>query len=179
MSRRSGSLALLLALTALSCEEGTSPTTSPVAVAPLPAPTPEPTPTPAAVPSPSPSPCELGECEPPTTLRTPVVRVFLILYLCFNQSKQLVPCPDPNTGTFPVGWRLKVDVTGKDAKGRETNGVSGGEDIFFYYSNPNLINEHIVSNWQRNLTVLAPGRLEVQVSFDGVHSNSLFLTFVR
>jgi hypothetical protein len=148
----------------------------PVIVVPLPAPTPEPTPTPA--PEPTPTPDAVAECEDPTTRRTPVVRVFYRVYQCFDPNHQPVACPDPNGGTFKVGSRIKVDVTGKDAQGRETNGVSCGEDIFFYFSNENLIDLHVVSNWQRNITVLAPGTMDSQVSFDGVHSNELFFTFV-
>lgn len=175
MNRHSG-LALLLALMALSCGETTNPTLPPVILVPLPAPTPEPTPTP--VPEPTPSTCTEGECEPPTTRRTAVNRVFYRVYQCFDSNHQPFVCPDPNGGTFKVGSRLKLDVTGKDAQGRETNGISGGEDIFFYFSNEGLIDVHIVSNWQRNITILAPGVMDSQVSFDGVHSNELFFTFV-
>lgn len=177
MLHRFRSLALLLPLTALSCGESTVPTTPPVLVV-QPAPTPEPTPEPTPVPSPSPSSCEFGDCEPSTTRRSPVVRVFYRLYQCFDPNRQPFPCPDPNGGTFKVGSRLLLDVTGKDAAGRETHGVSGGEDIFYYYSNPNLIEESIASNWQRRLKVVAPGPMDSQVSFDGVPSNELYFTFV-
>jgi len=176
--RPSLSLALLLALTALSCGESTVPTTPPVVVVPVPAPTPEPTPEPTPVASPSPASCEFGDCEAPTTRRTTVVRVFYVVYQCFDPNQQPFPCPDPNGGTFKVGSRIKVDVTGKDAQGRDTHGVSGGEDIYFYYSDPNLVDEHIVSNWQRNLKILAPGHFDSQVSFDGVPSNELYFNFV-
>lgn len=176
MNRRRGSFALLLTLTALSCGEGMTPTTPPPAVA-LPAPTPEPTPVPTPSPSPSPA-CEFGDCEPPTTRRTPVNRVFLVAYLCRDPFNQPIPCPDPNGGTFRAGSRVKLDVTGKDSSGRDTHGVSGGEDIFWWYSDPNNIDEHIASNWQRNITFLGPGQLQVQVSYDGVYSNELYFNIV-
>jgi hypothetical protein len=120
----------------------------------------------------------VGECETPTTRRTAVNRVFYIVYQCFDPNNQPFACPDPNGGTFRVGSRIKVDVTGKDALGRDTLGVSGGEDIFFWFSNEGLIDVHIVSNWQRNITIVAPGAMDSQVSFDGVYSNELLFNFV-
>lgn len=107
-----------------------------------------------------------------------MIRVFYIAYQCFNPNQQPIPCPDPNeVGTLKVGSRIKLDVTGKDAQGRDTHGISGGEDIFFYFSDESIVDIHIVSNWQRNIKILAPGDFNTQVSFDGVHSNELFFTF--
>jgi len=178
MVRRLGIIAAVAVLAAVvpSCGGGSSGPT-PVGTTPT-----QPPPTPTPTPSPSPTPCTVGLCEEPVTSRNPVARVLLRLYQCFDQSNQPTGCPDPVRQVvlqpIPVGWRLKLDVTGRDADQHETNGVSNGEGIVFIYSDPSLVDAHIRSNWQRDIKPLAPGKWEVYVVFDDVASNSLGFTFV-
>jgi hypothetical protein len=124
----------------------------------------------------------VGLCEEPTANRNPVVRVILKLYQCFDRDNQPTFCPDPVRQVvnepIPVGYRIRLDVTGRDVDQHDTNGVSNGEGIVFIYSDPSVVDEHIMSNWQRKLLILKPGQWEVYAVFDDVASNSLGFTFV-
>ena len=181
MVKRLGIIGVVGVLTAVvqSCAGGGSPSSP----GPNPAPTPIPTPSPAPVPSPTTSPCTVGFCEEPTTNHNPVVRVILKLYQCFDGDNQPAFCPDPVrqvvTEPIPVGYRIRLDVTGRDADQHDTNGVSNGEGIAFIYSDPSFVDEHVMSNWQRKLLILKAGKWEVYSVFDDVASNSLGFTFVR
>ena len=170
----------VLAGSGLSCGGGGSPV-SPGPSNPTPTPAPAPTPTPVASSSPTPSPPCDG-CEPPVTNRNPVARVILKLYQCFDRNNQPTFCPDPVKQVvnepIPVGYRIRLDVTGRDADQHDTNGVSNGEGIVFIYSDPTFVEENIMSNWQRKLLILKPGKWEVYAVFDGVASNSLAFTFI-
>lgn len=186
MLRRLGLFAAVavLAGSGLSCGGGGSPASpGPSNPTPTPAPAPTPTPTPAPAPSPTASPCTQGLCEDPTTNRNPVARVILKLYQCFDRNNQPAFCPDPVKQVvnepIPVGYRIRLDVTGRDADNKDTNGPTGdGEGIYFVYSDPTFVEEHVMTNWQRKLTILKPGKWEVYAVFDGVASNSLAFTFI-
>lgn len=169
MSGRNAAGVLLSALVlfATACGGGSSPG------APTPAPTPTPTPTPAATPPP---PCPDGACGN----TSPVVRTQLRLYLLFDDKGKLVePTPDPVKQVveepIPVGYRIRLDVTGRDAEGRETNGKG---QITWFYSDDDMVGTDPRSAWQRDVTVLKPGKWSVYVIFDGVGSNDLNFTFV-
>jgi hypothetical protein len=179
MARRFAVLVALVGLAGFagSCGGGgSSPTAPPTG------PTPTPSPAPAPTPTPSPTPTPDDGSEPPVTNNAPVTRVILRLYACFDTDNQPLECPDPVRQVvqepIPVGWRLKLDVTGRDADNHETNGVSNGEGIEFVVSDPSMVDIHIRSNWQRDIRVLKPGPWEVYAVFDGVGSNSLGFTFV-
>jgi hypothetical protein len=141
-------------------------------------PTPAPSPTPVAQPSPTPTPdpCPHGACGNTNT----VVRAQLRLYLLMDEQGRLVePTPDPVRQVLeepiPVGYTLRLDVTGRDAGGDETNGRG---QIEWFYSGQDLIDTNIRSPWMRDITVAKPGQWSVYVVFDGVSSNSIAFTFV-
>ncbi len=184
MNRRMYVLVVLAGASLLgssSCGGGSSPAAPFQSTPATPAPTPTPTPSP--TPSPSASPCAAGLCEPPVTNTTPVVRVLLKLYQCLDQNKQPEFCPDPLKQVVVeprvVNHYIKLDVTGRDADQKETNGPTGdGEGIYFVYSDPSMVEESILNNWQRWLKIVKPGKWEVYAVFDGVASNSLGFTFI-
>ncbi len=120
---------------------------------------------------------------PPVTNKNPVVRVILKLYQCLDQNKQPEFCPDPVKQVVieprQVNHYIKLDVTGRDADNKDTDGPTGdGEGIYFVYSDPSFVEERIQTNWQRWLRILKPGKWEVYAVFDGVASNSLGFTFI-
>lgn len=139
------------------------------------APTPAPTPTPVLQPSPSPSstPCPDGSCGN----TKPVVRAQLRLYMLFDENRLPLTAPDPVKQVveepIPVGYTIRLDVTGKDANGDETDGR--GQIEWFY--DENMVDTDIRSPWQRDVKVVKPGPWTVWVRFDGVGSNDLSFTF--
>jgi hypothetical protein len=146
---------------------------------PTPAPTPTPTPAPVATPTPAPtpSPCTYGLCEAPTTNTNPVVKANLHLYTVQDRDFQLIP-DWPLSEPIPVGYLLKIDVTGKDAEGKETLGDQGVQ-IDFFYSDPDMVEAGGNHPWQRRLLVKEPGIFQAWVVYDGVRSNTLELRFVK
>jgi hypothetical protein len=173
---RTLALAALVAVAVMpACGGGSSPTAAPTPV-PTPTPKPEPTPTPA----PTPTPCPLGLCEAPTTNTAPVVRAVLRFYQLFDQNGVWIqPTPDPVKQVveqpIPVGYTIRLDVTGRDADDKET---LGHKDITFIYSDETMVEASIQSDFQRKLKVVKPGKFTVFVMFDGVGSNDLKFTFV-
>lgn len=139
-------------------------------------PTPAPVPTPVAQPSPSPSatPCPDGSCGN----TKPVVRAQLRLYMLFDQNRVPLNAPDPVKQVvqepIPVGYTVRLDVTGKDANGDETEGR--GQIQWIY--DENMVDTDTRSPWQRDMKVVKPGKWTVYVVFDGVGSNDLNFTFV-
>jgi hypothetical protein len=134
---------------------------------------PQPSPTPS--PSPTASPCPDGACGNTNA----VTRAQLRLYLLMDEQGRLVePTPDPVKQVLeepiPVGYTMRLDVTGKDANGDETNGRG---QIQWFYSGEDLIHTNQRSAWQRDITVAKPGTWSVYVVFDGVSSNSITFTF--
>jgi hypothetical protein len=130
-----------------------------------------------ASPSPSPSatPCPDGACNN----TNPVVRAQMRLYLLFDQNRVLVtPTPDPVKQVLeqplPVGYMMRLDVSGRDANGDETNGKG---QIQWFYSGQDLVDTDARSPWQRDITIVKPGQWSVYVNFDGVDSNSIAFTF--
>jgi hypothetical protein len=150
------------------------------AAPPLPSPTPAPTPTPAPVatptPEPTPTPCVYGLCEAPTTNTNPVARVNLHIFTVQDRNFELIP-DWPLNKPIPVGYTIKLDVTGKDEHGQETLG-NQGVNIEFFYSNPHMVKAGGNHPWQRRLLVKEPGLFQAWVIYDDVRSNTLELRFV-
>ncbi len=144
---------------------------------PTPVPTPVPTPTPAPEPTPSPTeaPCTEGLCEDPTTNTGSVVSVILRLYVV--QDEFLEPIFGWNPGQpIPVGYTIRLDVTGKDQYGNDTNGNKGVR-IVFNYADPSMVQEGGNHDWQRKLLIKKAGDFKAWATFDGVRSNDLDLYF--
>ena len=160
--------ALASALTGTGCGSSTSPAEPSVPVA-----TPTPTPTPVADQpqhTPTPPPCTQGLCEPPVTNTNPPVRLTIRVYKVQNADGQIVPGIPPS---IPVGYTVTIDATPKDAGNKDTLG-SGTVD--FTFSDMNLIEVGSNHGFQKKLTVLAAGLLEVKASLDGIDSNTLVIT---
>jgi hypothetical protein len=160
-----------LAMGLAGCGGGGSITTPPVTT------TPPTTQVAQASPSPSPTatPCPDGACNNTKT----VVRAQLRLYLLFDENRVLVtPTPDPVRQVLeqplPVGYMMRLDVSGRDANGDESN---GNGQIQWFYSGDDLIDTDARSPWQRDVTIVKPGKWSVYVNFDGVDSNSIAFTF--
>lgn len=168
----------LFALTLAACGGGSSGPTTPVTPAPTPTPVPQPTPTPTPTPDPA---CTVGLCEAPTTNTNPVVRAQLRLYQLFDDNGTWVqPTPDPVKQVvkepIPLGYTLRLDVVGRDADYKDT---LGRQEIEFSYSDPEMVQVSIQSDFQRKLKVLKPGKFVVHAVFDGVGTNDLNFTFVE
>lgn len=180
MNLRSRPFALLLLALPLHLACGGSspanPTPNPTPVAtPTPAPAPTPTPAPEPTPSPSPTPCTAGLCEDPTTNTGAVVSVILKLYVVQDEFLQPILGWDPGK-PIPVGYTIRLDVTGKDQYGNDTNG-DRGVNIVFNYSDPSMVQEGGNHAWQRKLLIKKPGPFKAWAVFDGVRSNDLDLLF--
>jgi hypothetical protein len=164
---RAGILGILMA----GCGGGSMPT-----VVPTPAPTPTPVVQVTPTPAPSGTPCPDGSCGNTQA----VVRAQLRLYLLMDEQGRLVePTPDPVRQVvlepIPVGYTIRLDVSGKDANGDETDGRG---EIQWFYSGQDLIDTNIRTPWMRDIKVVKPGTWSVYVVFDGVGSNDLTFTFV-
>jgi hypothetical protein len=152
---------------------------SPAVVSVLPSPSPSPLPSPS--PSPSPSECPDGSCGN----RSKVVRTQLRLYELFDKDRKLVEAPDPVRGIvttpIPVGYTVRLDVTGRDEFNRETDGnchIDGPCQMDWRIDHLDLVDDIVRTPWTHDLKVVKPGRLTVYVIFDGVGSNDLQFTFV-
>ncbi|HEY6548169.1 MAG TPA: hypothetical protein VI589_09695 [Vicinamibacteria bacterium] len=159
-------LALSVVLSFAACGGGSSGPTTPVT----------PTPTPSA-----PALCFEGLCEEPTTNTNPVVRAQLRLYQLFDQNGTWVqPTPDPEKQVvkepIPLGYTIRLDVVGRDADFKDT---LGKQQIEFYYSDPEMVQVSIQSDFHRKLKVLKPGKFVVHAVFDGIGTNDLNFTFVE
>jgi hypothetical protein len=163
---------ILLMLAALPGCESSSPT--PVAqVTPTPVPTPTPTPEPTPTPSPSPVDDVCDECEEPVTNTNPPVRLTLRLYTVENGFGKFISNPDPHD-PIPVGWYARIDVTGKDAEGKDTNGQ---RPPTFNWTNGFLVDVGGGHTHQRRIKVLGAGSSDFWVRQQGVESNRLTLHF--
>jgi hypothetical protein len=82
---------------------------------------------------------------------------------------------NPNVG-IPVGWNIRIDVTGKDGYGNDTHG-NRGVNIVFHYNDPSMVEEGGNHAWQRKLQIKKAGHFQAWAVFDGVRSNTLVLQF--
>jgi hypothetical protein len=109
-----------------------------------------------------------------------VVRAQLKLYQLFDEDGNWVlPTPDPVQQVvrepIPVGYTIRLDVTGRDVDGKDT---LGQKQIEFFYSDENMVQISVQSDFQRKLKVLKEGSFTVHAVFDGVGTNDLRFTFV-
>jgi hypothetical protein len=169
---RACTLAALAALSLAGCG-GASPVAPPPPPTPVPtvAPTPTPAPEPTPVPSPTPEACD--ECEEPVSNTNPPVKLTLRLYTVEDGFGKFIANPNPNE-PIPVGWYARLDVTGKDEQGDETN---GGRPPTWNWTNGSLIDVGGGHTHQRRLKVLKAGSADFWVRQQGVDSNRLSLHF--
>jgi hypothetical protein len=169
------------ALLAAACGGGTTPVQPIVPIATA-TPTPEatpplilasPTPSPATQPTPAPTapPCTEGLCEAPTTSTTPPARLTVRLFTVENGTGIFLSNPDP-VEPIPVTYSARVDVTGKDEFGNETNGSTEPE---WHFSDGSAIKVTGNHTHQRRLKVTDEGTVDVWVTQEGVTSNVLTL----
>ena len=78
---------------------------------------------------------------------------------------------------IPVGYHLKLDVTGKDAYNKDTLGDQG-TNITWNFSDPSMVEVSGNHDWQPKLLVTKAGYFSVTATFDGKVSNLLGLNFV-
>ena len=166
-----GVVALCVVAGAVGCGGSNSSSTNvtPVAVA---TPNPAPSPTPVADPShtPTPPPPCTGSCEPPVTNTNPPVRLTIRVYKVEDlNGTVLAGIPE----SIPLGYKVTIDATPKDKDNRDTLG-SGTVD--FSLSDPSLVKVGSNHGFQKKLTVLGEGTLEVSASIDGIDSNVLTIT---
>ena len=165
----------LLAVAACGGSSPAAPTPTPTPV-PTPAPTPTPNPEPTPAPSPTPEDCVYGLCEAPTTNTNPVSYALLRLYTVQDEYYEWIngwPASKP----IPVGYHLKLDLTGKDEYNKDTLGDQGVK-IEWNFSDPSLIEESGTHDWQPKLLVKKAGSLRVNATFDGKQSNTIQLDFI-
>ena len=146
---------------------------------PTPAPTPAPTPTPNPVPTPTPSPspgCDAGLCEEPTSNTSPVVYAILRLYTVQDTFYEWIP-GWPASKPIPVGYHIKLDVTGKDQYNKDTLGDQGVK-ITWNFSDQSLVEVSGSHEWQPKLLIKKAGDLSVTATFDGKESNLVQLSFI-
>jgi hypothetical protein len=166
-----GAVALCVVVGAVGCGGSNSSATNvtPVAVA---TPTPAPSPTPVTDPShtPTPAPPCTGSCEPPVTNTNPPVRLTIRVYKIQDlNGTVLAGIPD----SIPLGYKVTIDATPKDKDNRDT---LGSGTVEFSFSDPSLIKVGSNHGFQKKLTVLGGGTLEVAASIDGIDSNVLTIT---
>lgn len=162
--------ALIVAEAGCGGSKSSGTTATPVVPAAPAAPSPSPV---ASEPShtPTPPPCTQGLCEPPVTNTNAPVRLTIKVYKVQDLNGTVV---DGFTTTFPVGYKVTIDGTAKDKDNRDTLG-SGTVD--FSFSDPSLVRVGSNHGYQKKLTILDAGVLEVRASLDGIDSNVLELTF--
>ena len=173
------------ALLAAACGGSTVQPVAPVVPQPTPTPqatpppiiAPSPTPSPSTAPSPSPAPpCTQGLCEEPVTSTTPPARLTVRLFTVENGAGKFWPNWD-SSQPIPPDFLARVDVTGKDEHGYETNGSVEPE---FHFSDETLVKVSSNHTHQRRLKVLEKGgMLDVWVTQQGVTSNVITLRLVR
>ena len=151
----------------------------PVIVVPVPQLTPTPPPVvpspssplaPSPGPRPTPTP-DSGGGEPPVTNTSPVAKL--------NASVYFVECggaPVPGSGratTAPVGCRLHLDCTARDATNSPT--VPRGTPQWTY-SNPGLV-DGSRSGFNPVLTIKGAGHMDIYADVDGVRSGTIGIDF--
>jgi hypothetical protein len=137
-----------------------APITVPPAPIVAPSPTPAPTPTP-----------DCGLCEVPTTSTARPVRLTLKLFTVENGTGKFWANPDVKE-PIPLDYFARIDFTGKDEFGAETNGSADAE---WHFSDPELVNVSGNHSHQRRLKVLKAGTLDCWVTQEGATSNVLTL----
>ena len=119
--------------------------------------------------NPAPPPCQ--NCEAPVTNTNPPVRLTIRIYKIQDLNGSIVQGVIPPS--IPVGYTITIDATPKDANNRDTLG-SGTVD--FTVSEPALVDIKSNHGFQKKLTVLGAGLIEVKASLDEIDSNTLVIT---
>jgi len=174
MVNRAPAVAPVVALI-VSALAGCGSPTQPVVPTPTPAPTASATPVPAPTPTPvpTPTPCAQETCEAPVENTAPPVRVTIRLYTLEDGSGTFIANPSPGE-PIPQGYWARLDVTAKDKDGLETNGSSSVE---FFFSNVRSIVVAGGHTNQRRVKAVEPVTVDCWAVLDGIHSNTLTLTF--
>ena len=149
-----------------SSNSSTGANATPVTVA-----TPTPVPPPVATePAHTPEPPPCSSCEAPVTNTNPPVRLTIRVYKVEDLDGKIV-AGIPTS--IPVGYKVTIDATPKDIGNRDTLG-SGTVD--FSFSNESLVRVSGNHGFQKKMTVLRAGTIQVQAFLDGVESNVLEVT---
>jgi hypothetical protein len=101
------------------------------------------------------------------------VRLTLRLYTVEDGFGKFIANPKP-ADPIPVGWYARLDVTGKDEKGDETNGA---RPPTWNWTNGSLMDVGGGNTHQRRLKVLKAGSADFWVRQQGVDSNRITLYF--
>ncbi|HET9316961.1 MAG TPA: hypothetical protein VFQ51_15315 [Vicinamibacteria bacterium] len=180
MSLRFKSMSFGAALLVAACGGSTVQPVAPVVPTPTPQATPPPiiapTPTPSPSAAPTPAPCTEGLCEAPVTSTAPPARLTVRLFTVENGTGKFWPNWDTSE-PIPMDFFARVDVTGKDEFGAETNGSVEPE---WHFSDEELVRVSSNHTHQRRLKVLEKGgRLDIWVTQQGVTSNVITLRLVH
>jgi len=170
-----GGLAVVAAVFVAACG-GTSPAvpsvTAPVAAAPIAA-APSPSPTPAATPTAAPAPAPYPEPSPEINDNdAPVDHVGAGVYYV-DCNGALVP-NSRNAKEVPVGCRVHLDATPKDAENVPTNPRYRPE---WFFSEPGNIDVSGSNPLGPMITASRAHKQTINVWVDGVQSNSFSVTF--
>jgi hypothetical protein len=129
--------------------------------------TPNPT-TPNPAPNPAPNP------EPgPGNNHAPVARAACSVYFV-ECNGQIMP-DTRNATSAPVGCRVHLDVTTKDANGSETYGRSGSPEWIF--SNPGMLERSGTNGWTPTITAKGPHHQDIYAQHEGVRCNGFGVDF--
>jgi hypothetical protein len=115
-----------------------------------------------------PPPCQ--NCEPPVTNTNPPVRLTIKIYKVQDLNGTLLEGIPPS---IPLGYTVTIDATPKDVDNRDT---LGSGTVEFTVSDPDLVEIKSNHGFQKKLTILGEGLIEVKASLDGIESNSLVIT---
>lgn len=137
------------------------PEPSPSAVAPTPAPTPYPTPRP-----------DTGEDIPDNDAPVAKVGAKVFFIECDGQDTY----GTENATEAPVGCRLHMDCTAKDAANNPTR--AKGEP-HWHLSDPQLVSGGRLNDYTPTFVIRAEGTLMLYVVIDGVRSNDVSIRFLR
>ena len=137
------------------------PVPSPSAVTPTPTPTPYPTPPP-----------DTGEDIPNNDARVVKVGAKVFFIECAGQD---LPGTE-NATEAPVGCRLHMDCTAKDAANNPTR--AQGEP-HWYLSDPQLVSGGRLNDYTPTFVIREEGTLTLYVVIDGIRSNDVTIRFRR
>ena len=130
---------------------------------------------PATLPSPSPSPsaptCTQGLCEAPTTNTNPAVRLTIRLYKIVLPNGRTMQGVTNDT-VIPVGSEATIDATAKDEFNNDTLGTG---HVDFWVENNGTVKVAGNHDYQKKLTVLTSGTVDVEAHMDVIKSNTLTL----
>jgi hypothetical protein len=137
------------------------PPPSPSPIAPLPTPTPYPTPPPGT-----------GENIPDND--SPVAKVGAKVFFIECDGQDI--SGSEYATEAPVGCRLHMDCTPKDAANRHTRAQGSPH---WYLSDPHLVSGGRLSDYTPAFQIIGEGSLTLYVTIDGVRSNDVSIRFRR